>query len=61
MNIEDKLTFLVSTYMFLIMHDQTKASKRILNIQVTYKSNMAANTPPAYIRFIHIISSLKLN
>ncbi len=56
MIIEDKVTILVSMYMFLAMPDTMKQSKRISNIQVTYKSNMAtnmaANMAPAHIRFI---------
>ena len=56
MIIEDKVTMLVSMYMFLAMPDTMKQSKRISNIQVTYKSNMAANMAanmaPAHIRFI---------
>jgi hypothetical protein len=57
MNIADKVTMLVSMYMFLTMPEQMKPSKIIFNIQVTSKSNMAAimaaNMTPEHIRFIH--------
>ncbi len=43
MNIADKVIMLVSMYMFLTMPDPMNPSKIILNIQVTSKSNMAAN------------------
>ena len=56
MNIADKVTMLVSMYMFLTMPEQMKPSKIIFNIQVTSKSNMAAimaaNMVPEHIRFI---------
>jgi len=61
MNIADKLTILVSMYMFLTMPDPINPTKRIFNIHVIYKSNMAehmaANMAPEYIRFIHKISN----
>jgi hypothetical protein len=57
MNITDKVIMLVSMYMFLTMPDPMNPSKIILNIQVTSKSNMAANMAtnmaPEHIRFIH--------
>jgi hypothetical protein len=57
MNIADKVIILVSMYMFLTMPDAMNPSKIILNIQVTSKSNMAANMAanlaPEHIRFIH--------
>ena len=57
MNIADKVTILLSMYMFLTMPDTMKPSKRNFNIQVTSKSNMAANMAanmaPEHMRFIH--------
>ncbi len=57
MNIADKVIILVSMYMFLTMPDAMNPSKIILNIQVTSKSNMAANMvinmAPEHIRFLH--------
>jgi hypothetical protein len=43
MNIADRVTILVSRYMFLTMPDTMKPSYIISYIQVTCKSNMAAN------------------
>ena len=46
MYIVDKLTIWVSTYMFLTMPNLMKLSKNVFKIQVTSKSNMAANIAP---------------
>jgi hypothetical protein len=43
MNIADRVTLLVSRYMFLTMPNTIKPSNSISYIQVTCKSNMAAN------------------
>ena len=57
MIIADKVTILVSMYMFMTIPDTMKPLKSNFNIQVTSKSNMAANMAtnraPEHIRFIH--------
>jgi hypothetical protein len=57
MNIADKVTMLVSMYMFLTMPEPMMPSKINFNIQVTSKSNMAAimaaNMTPEHIRYIY--------
>ena len=57
MNIADKVTILLSMYMFLTMPDTMKPSKIVFNIQVTSKSNMAAimaaNMTPEHIIYIY--------